>query len=47
MANANPATDGGGYDREAIKTAILAEFADRKETAKSFENRRENDRSAL
>jgi hypothetical protein len=31
------ATDGGGYDPEAIKTAILAEFADLKETAKSFE----------
>jgi hypothetical protein len=36
MANSSPATEGGGYDPEVIKTAILAEFADLKETAKSF-----------
>jgi len=37
MSNANPAAEGGGYEPEAIKAAILAELADLKEIVKSFE----------
>jgi hypothetical protein len=36
MPNANFAADGGGYEPEAIKAAILAELADLKETVNSF-----------
>jgi hypothetical protein len=37
VADSNPAADGGGgYDSEAIKTRILQEIADLKETVQSF-----------
>jgi len=36
MPNANLAPDGGSYEPEAIKAAILAELADLKETVNSF-----------